>query len=157
MTFQGVFYRQKKDEYQGLWLAPGGKVEKNEAPLETAIREVNEETGLHISALELKAILSFPDQGDSPFGAEWHVFVFYTKTFSGTLMDSCAEGNPRWIPWNELLQLPMWEGDQLFTPHLFKPGCFCAKLEYHGNVLTGSKFRNPFSDEVYLSGTTVTA
>ncbi|GIT07911.1 MAG: hypothetical protein CM1200mP30_15410 [Pseudomonadota bacterium] len=39
-----MIHRNKKDEHQGLWLAPGGKVEPNEAPYETAIREMLEET-----------------------------------------------------------------------------------------------------------------
>ena len=87
-----MIHREKEDEHQGLWLAPGGKVETNEAPYETAIRETLEETGLHIKDPELKAVLSFPDNGDSPFGDEWHVFVFYTNSFSGTLTAFCPEG-----------------------------------------------------------------
>ncbi|MDP6216216.1 MAG: NUDIX domain-containing protein, partial [SAR324 cluster bacterium] len=27
-----MIHREKEDEHQGLWLAPGGKVETNEAP-----------------------------------------------------------------------------------------------------------------------------
>lgn len=65
-----MIHRNKKDEHQGLWLAPGGKVEPNEAPYETAIREMLEETGLQIKDHELRAVLSFPDDGDSPFGDE---------------------------------------------------------------------------------------
>jgi len=38
-----MIHRQKEDEHQGFWLAPGGKLEKNEAPVETAIREVRED------------------------------------------------------------------------------------------------------------------
>ena len=34
-----MIHREKEDEHQGLWLAPGGKVETNEAPYETAIRD----------------------------------------------------------------------------------------------------------------------
>ena len=37
-----MIHRNKKDEHQGLWLAPGGKVEPNEAPYETASREILE-------------------------------------------------------------------------------------------------------------------
>ena len=53
-----MIHRNKKDEHQGLWLAPGGKVEPNEAPYETAIREMLEETGLQIKDHELRAVLS---------------------------------------------------------------------------------------------------
>ena len=61
-----MIHRSKNDEHQGLWLAPGGKVEPNEAPYETASREMLEETGLQIKDHELRAVLSFPDNGESP-------------------------------------------------------------------------------------------
>ena len=41
-----MIHREKEDEHKGLWLAPGGKIESNEAPCETAIREMYEECGI---------------------------------------------------------------------------------------------------------------
>jgi len=35
----------------GKWLQPGGHIEQHENPIETAIREVKEETGIDISFL----------------------------------------------------------------------------------------------------------
>ena len=57
-----LLHRQKDDEQQGLWLAPGGKVELHESPYEAAIREVKEETGLHVLSMTLKGVLTFPDE-----------------------------------------------------------------------------------------------
>ena len=135
-----MIHREKKDEHQGLWLAPGGKVEANEAPYETAVRETLEETGLIIKDPELKAVLSFPDEGDSPFGDEWLVFVFYTNSFSGTLTTACPEGRLEWIPKNELTELATWEGDRLFTPRIMESGCFSAKFIYSGKSLLDYTF-----------------
>ena len=56
--------RQKKDEHYSLWLAPGGKVERNEAPYEAAVREVFEETGIDI---ELDSIVSLGHFSPSQF------------------------------------------------------------------------------------------
>ncbi|MBF0280550.1 MAG: 8-oxo-dGTP diphosphatase [SAR324 cluster bacterium] len=137
-----MIHREKDDEHQGFWLAPGGKLEKNEAPAETAIREVREETGLKIEALELKAVLSFPDDGDSPFGDEWQVFVFHSALFSGELTGNCPEGRLAWIPRDQLTDLPMWAGDKLFTPKVFKKGCFLGKIHYKRDVLIETKFWN---------------
>ena len=78
-----MIHRQKEDEHKGYWLAPGGKIEKNEAPHETAVREYQEETGLTPEGLQIKAVLSFPDLGDSPFGDEWQVFLFHADRFKG--------------------------------------------------------------------------
>jgi len=132
--------RKKQDEHLGLWLAPGGKIERNEAPIEAAIRETQEETGLIIHNPELKGILTFTDYGDSPFGDEWTVFVFYTSNFSGTCLEECSEGTLAWIPKEELLDLPMWEGDLLFTPKVFESGFFNATLNYHGQKMESSRF-----------------
>lgn len=135
-----MIHRKKKDEHEGFWLAPGGKMEKNEAPVETAIREVREETGLILQSMELTSILSFPDEGDSPFGDEWQVFVFYTMHFSGKMKKECSEGALAWIDRDHLIDLPMWEGDRLFTPRIFEKGNFFAKLHYKKELLVEAKF-----------------
>jgi len=135
-----MIHREKADEHRGLYLAPGGKLEANEAPLEAAVREAEEETGLHIEAPQLKAVLTFPDLGDSPFGDEWHVYVFHVVRFSGSLREDCPEGQLEWVPRDELLDLPMWEGDHLFTPKIFEPGCFTAKFLYRGSDMQDYAF-----------------
>ncbi|MGK5090766.1 8-oxo-dGTP diphosphatase [Deltaproteobacteria bacterium TL4] len=135
-----MLHRKKQDEYQGLWLAPGGKVEKNETPFEAAIRETREETGFTLQNLTFKGMLSFPDQGESPFGDEWHVFIYHTFSFSGTLIPECAEGRLQWIPKAELTSLPMWEGDYHFTPKIFEGPCFSGKLTYKHHQLIEATF-----------------
>ncbi|MBF0352514.1 MAG: 8-oxo-dGTP diphosphatase [SAR324 cluster bacterium] len=135
-----MIHRQKHDEHLGFWLAPGGKLERNEAPDETAIREVLEETGLHVPHPKMKAVLSFPDLGDSPFGDEWHVFVFHATEFSGELLDVSVEGTLHWVPRQKLIELPMWEGDRLFTPRIFENDFFYGKLVYRGQTLVEASF-----------------
>ena len=130
-----MIHRDKEDEHKGYWLAPGGKIEKNEAPHEAAIREYQEETGLTPEKLQMKAVLNFPDFGDSPFGDEWQVFLFHAGQYSGELIDECPEGILKWIPIHKLKDLPMWEGDKLFTPKVFEPDFFSGKLVYRNNHL----------------------
>ena len=123
-----MIHRDKEDEHKGYWLAPGGKIEKNEAPYEAAIREYQEETGLTPEKLQMKAVLNFPDFGDSPFGDEWQVFLFHARQYSGELIDECPEGILKWVPVLKLKDLPMWEGDKLFTPKVFEPDFFSGKF-----------------------------
>ena len=130
-----MIHRQKNDEHKGLWLAPGGKIEKNESPVESAFREFYEETGLKIKYPKLKSILSFPDYGKSPFGDEWQIFVFYTNKYEGNLKKNCPEGTLKWININKILKLPMWEGDKFFTPKIFDEDFFMAKIIYEGKKL----------------------
>lgn len=135
-----MIHRQKRDEHQGFWLAPGGKIEANEPPHEAARREVIEETGLELTNLRLQGLLSFPDLGDSPFGDEWQVFLFHADRFKGELTDHCPEGQLQWVARDKLQELPMWEGDLLFTPRVFRPGFFSGKMLYRGNRLEQSIF-----------------
>ena len=88
-----MIHRQKEDEHKGYWLAPGGKIEKNEAPHETAVREYQEETGLTPEGLQIKAVLSFPDLGDSPFGDEWQVFLAAKCCIGGIVWNKAFFGN----------------------------------------------------------------
>ena len=46
----------------GLWCIPGGGMEAGESVAEACIREVWEETGLHVSAKRLIGVYSNPDQ-----------------------------------------------------------------------------------------------
>jgi 8-oxo-dGTP diphosphatase len=52
---------------EGLWVLPGGGIEFGEAPEAAAVREVEEETGLHARITGAPAIHS--DTGEWPFSA----------------------------------------------------------------------------------------
>ena len=46
-----LLMHRHKEPNLGLWIAPGGKVELDESPYETAHREMLEETGLVVDTL----------------------------------------------------------------------------------------------------------
>ena len=75
----------------------------------------------------------------SPFGDLWHVFVFHSAEFEGDLQSS-SEGQVHWIDIDKLEQLPMWQGDYLFTKKVFEDSLFFGKLNYEGNILLKQKF-----------------
>lgn len=57
ITFQDkilLLHRQDNKSQGNKWGIPGGKVEKNETPLQAAIREVKEETGFDISGQKIE-------------------------------------------------------------------------------------------------------
>ena len=123
-----MLYRNKKtnDMNGGKWIGLGGKIEDGETPEECAIREIKEESGLIAKNLILKGILTFPafDGYES-----WYVFLFLVTEFEGEIIDS-HEGTLKWIYDNELLKLPMWEGDKIFLSWLNEKGIYSAKFIY---------------------------
>ena len=69
-----------------------------------------EETGLTATKMEMKGIITFPEF--TP-GHDWYTYVFRVTEFSGELIDS-PEGTLEWVPYDEILQKPSWEGDRIF-------------------------------------------
>jgi len=45
----------------GVWLLPGGAIDPDEAPQDAVVREVWEETGLHVEPVSLCAVLGGPE------------------------------------------------------------------------------------------------
>lgn len=51
-----LLHRQNNKSQGNKWGIPGGKIDKNETPLQAAIREVCEETGYNLSSNSLKPV-----------------------------------------------------------------------------------------------------
>lgn len=45
-----LLQRSEKDSFPNRWCTPGGKIENDEQPLDGAIRELREETGIEVQA-----------------------------------------------------------------------------------------------------------
>ena len=123
--------KKKNDVNEGKWIAPGGKTEPGESPEECAQREVREETGLEVSRLKMRGILTFSSEG----WEDEYIFVFTATEFSGEIID-CNEGELKWIDKKDILSLSLWEGDRVFLKLLIDDGPFFSlKLSYRGDEL----------------------
>ncbi len=113
------------DPNGGKWIGVGGKLEQNESPDECIIREVYEETGLHIQP-QLRGILTF-------ILPKWEnelTFLYTSNNFEGTLKE-CNEGQLHWIDKDKVIDLNLWEGDKHFLPKLLETNdFFTMKLVY---------------------------
>ena len=118
--------KKKNDYHKGRWNGLGGKFEQGESPEECAVREIEEESGLKVINIKMRGIITFPmfDGMD-----DWYVFLFVADNFNGELIDS-NEGDLKWIPNEELININLWEGDKFFIPWLFEDKFFSAKFNY---------------------------
>ena len=84
--------------FQGCWNLPAGYVEADEAPLETAIRETYEETGLRVEVKGLVDVIFF---ADDPRGNG--IFILYACTPLGGQLSASQEAvNPTFFAVSEL-------------------------------------------------------
>ena len=105
------------------WLPPGGHIEENEDPVQAALREVHEETGLHAEVVPTSEVieLSYPTQVLPPFtimvediddpvqGFHNHIDMIYFCRLAGT--EAALSDGWRWVSRGELydcasLELP---------------------------------------------------
>ena len=106
-----MLHRTKKvnDENHDKWIGVGGKFEEGESPEECMLREVQEDTGLTLTAWRYRGIVTFVSD---EWGGEY-MHLFTADGYTGQLK-SCDEGELEWVEKRRLLSLPIWEGDKIF-------------------------------------------
>lgn len=60
--------------------------------------------------MAFKGIITFPEF--TP-GHDWYTYVFKVTGFEGDLIsdEESREGTLEWVPYNQVLEKPTWEGD----------------------------------------------
>lgn len=127
---------KKKDGSVGKWLGVGGKIEEGETPDECIVRETKEETGLRLTRYRQRGVIRY-------YSDVWEDEIMYLYTadgFEGELVDACDEGELRWIPMREVLNLKLWEGDKIFLQKLMDgEQNIRLSLTYHGDDLINAE------------------
>ena len=113
-----LLFRNKKenDLNEGKWIGVGGKCEPGEPPEQCVRRETLEETGLTLGEVCCRGVVHFR----SDTWEDEEMYLYTSEEFSGELDENCAEGTLAWIPEDQVMSLPMWEGDRLFVPELLE-------------------------------------
>jgi 8-oxo-dGTP diphosphatase len=123
--------RREGDYHRGKYNGLGGKLLSGESPEDCVRREVYEESGLSVTEMRFRGVLTFPlfDGRD-----DWYVFVYTVTGFEGKLRAS-AEGELSWVADEDLLGLELWPGDRIFLPWLEGSETFSATFRYQGGRL----------------------
>ena len=128
--------KKKNDENKDKWIGIGGKLEAGESPFDCVRREALEETGLSLINPRYRGIVTFVSD---LYGTEY-MHLFSATEYTGEIKTDCDEGKLEWIKKDELLSLPMWEGDKIFLKLLdTEERFFSLKLVYEGDRLVSHR------------------
>ena len=110
--------------------APGGHIEEGETPYNAAVRETEEEVGLHTDNLIFSGDLFFHFVD----GLKLRGTVFLCRDFKGSLIET-VEALPFWCPIEEIPWDSMWEDDRYWLPQALAGSCFTGRFIFDGDTM----------------------
>jgi 8-oxo-dGTP diphosphatase len=131
-----LLMHRRKSPNLGLWSPPGGKIEPGESPVESALRELREETGLEGIAPHLAAVVH---ESDTVRNEEWLMFVVRAEVPSGEPVANHREGVCRWVPLESVADLPTPPADPYILRAVLSnaPGVSLLTVTSEGGRLVG--------------------
>lgn len=104
----------------------GGKLNPHESPLEAAIRETYEETGIRVETMKFCGLLT----ESSPVEYNWINYVYLAEIDFQSPAE-CNEGELKWIRFEDVLSVPTPKTDWYIYKYILekKPFSFSAKFD----------------------------
>lgn len=131
--------RKENDISAGKWIGVGGKFEPGETAEECLVREVREETGYTLTEYKQIGLVKFI----SDVAEDEDMYLFQGTAFTGEQVKECPEGQLEWVPAEEVLGLPTWEGDRYFLDALLQGRTnIDITVRYEGDKLVEVKDRS---------------
>jgi len=125
---------------EGKIVAPGGKREGGEEPIETAIREIKEEVGLVVAKENLSHVATITYPFVERDDLSQRSFAFVTRVFSGDVVPS-GELAATWWPIGEIPYHRMWADATLWLPRALQGTFVQARIEIgHDNDVVSAQF-----------------
>lgn len=110
-----VLVQERLKSWTGLSF-PGGHIEQGESFVDSAVREVKEETGLDICNLQTCGVIHWVHRTRKD---RYIVFLYRTSDFSGELLEATDEGKVFWIDPNELKSQKLSSNFANYLPMFF--------------------------------------
>lgn len=130
--------KKKKDVHKNKYNGLGGRVERGESKKDCLLREVKEEAGVILTNYNYVGKVRFKDFGYKKGQQIMYCYVAYD--YQNEIGD-CNEGDLHWIDKDQVLNLPLWEGDQYFIMNIINNIKFDGYIEYKGDQVVNHKFR----------------
>ncbi len=102
---------EDRGAWGGLYNGIGGHIEQGEDPLSAAMREINEETGLIPERLRLCGVVTIDTREQLGIG----LYIYVGEVTSAEIRNS-LEGEPSWIPLEQIDHTPVVEDIPLLLP-----------------------------------------
>jgi 8-oxo-dGTP pyrophosphatase MutT (NUDIX family) len=147
MIEKGV--RENDPNSQGI-AAPGGNLNPGESPLQGAIRECGEESGVTPTNTTYRGCVLFNNK-DRIFKnwknpTDFMVYIFVGSKYNGELNNGTREGKPIWVKNSELVDKTTEEGDRLILEWLTTKRKFSGVIKYDGEKLNHEESYVQFHD-----------
>ena len=113
-----------KPPNQGMYTPVGGKLDPFESPLQCAMRETVEETGIQLDTMHFCGMLT----ETSPTKYNWINYV-YLAEIDFIPPPACNEGTLEWIAFDQVLQVPTPKTDWYIYDYLLKQKSFVLNAE----------------------------
>lgn len=130
------------DFHSGKWNGLGGKLELDESPLQAAVRETREESGLELRPEEFRArgAILFPNFKPQK-SEDWAVSLFAAELArKPARLAAGDEGGLHWVARARILELPLWPGDREFLPRVLAGGTVFGTIWYRDGQVARTEF-----------------
>lgn len=138
LQFEGKMLMVHRIHKDGKWNGLGGKCEIGESPLQAAMRELREESGIEVpfNLFFHLGWIQFPCFRE---GQDWLVFMFLVelpKNFNlSEVLYQNSEGVLSWIDLSQLEYLDLWPGDLHFLPFVLEKEPFFGTIWYEKKLV----------------------
>ncbi len=131
---QVLLINKKRGLGKGKVNAPGGRIDPGETPVQTAVRELQEEVGL--TPLEPYEVGRLSFVFTNGYSLKGH--VFFAHDYEGELVET-DEADPFWVPVEEIPYEQMWEDDADWLPMAMDGKFVTARFIFEGERMLSNK------------------